>query len=82
MISAEQTHTFQTVVQLSEGEMAAIDGKPMPRSYDAGQGQGAIHRVSIGPVSQNRMMPGQVKVKGKSSAITAIAKRLKTLASG
>ncbi|MEM9121495.1 MAG: hypothetical protein AAGD09_26995 [Cyanobacteria bacterium P01_F01_bin.56] len=27
--------------------MVAIDSKPMPRSYDAGQGQGAIHRVSI-----------------------------------
>lgn len=47
MISAEQTYTFQTVAQLSEGEMVAIDSKPMPRSYDAGQGQGAIHRVSI-----------------------------------
>ncbi len=41
------------VSRVSEGEVIAIDGKTVRRSYDEGKNQGAIHMVSAW-ASQNR----------------------------
>ena len=68
----------KAIAELSAGEVVAIDGKSVRRSYDQGQGQGAIHMVSAW-ASQNRLVMGQVKVDSKSNEITAIPKLLEVL---
>lgn len=68
----------RSVSQITEGEVIAIDGKRVRRSYDEGKNQGAIHMVSAW-ASQNRIVLGQVKVDNKSNEITAIPALLKVL---
>lgn len=68
----------RSVSRLSAGEVIAIDGKTVRRSYDEGQGKGAIHMVSAW-ASQNRLVLGQRKVDDKSNEITAIPELLKVL---
>jgi predicted transposase YbfD/YdcC len=68
----------RSVSRLSSGEVIAIDGKTARRSYDQGQGKGAIHMVSAW-ASQNRLVLGQKKVDDKSNEITAIPELLKVL---
>ena len=68
----------KAIAQLSEGEVIAIDGKTLQRSYDQGGNKGAIHMVSAW-ASQNRLVLGQVKVDEKSNEITAIPQLLKVL---
>lgn len=68
----------KTIAQLSAGEVIAIDGKSARRSYDKGNGKGAIHMVSAW-ANQNRLVLGQVKVADKSNEITAIPKLLNIL---
>ena len=68
----------KSVAELSEGELVAINGKCVRRSYDHGQGKGAIHMVSAW-ASENRLVRGQVKVDSKSNEITAIPKLLAVL---
>ena len=68
----------RSVSDLSKGEVIAIDGKRVRRSYDAGKEQGAIHMVSAW-ASQNRLVLGQFKVENKSNEITAIPWLLKVL---
>ncbi len=70
---------IQTVAQLSAGTVVAVDGKTLRRSYDRGQGKGAIHMVSAW-AAENRLVLGQVKVDEKSNEITAIPELLKVLA--
>ena len=72
------TSWVNAIAQLHEGEVVAIDGKSVRRSYDAGQGKGAIHMVSAW-ASENRLVLGQVKVESKSNEITAIPKLLEVL---
>lgn len=67
-----------TVKRVSEGEVIAIDGKTVRRSYDQGKNKGAIHMVSAW-ASQNRLVLGQRKVDDKSNEITAIPELLKVL---
>ena len=67
-----------TVSRVSEGEVIAIDGKTVRRSYDEGKNKGAIHMVSAW-ASQNRLVLGQRKVDDKSNEITAIPELLKVL---
>ena len=69
---------IKTIVQLTEGEVIAIDGKTLRHSYDRGKNKGAIHMVSAW-ASQNRLVLGQVKVSEKSNEITAIPRLLKIL---
>lgn len=45
----------RSVSRLTAGEVIAIDGKTARRSYDQGQGKGAIHMVSAW-ASQNRLV--------------------------
>ena len=68
----------RAVSRVSEGEVIAIDGKTVRRSYDQGKNQGAIHMVSAW-ASQNRLVLGQRKVDDKSNEITAIPELLKVL---
>lgn len=54
----------------TEGQIIALDGKTLRRSFDRG-GRGAIHVVSAW-ASENRLVLGQVQVDEKSNEITAL----------
>ncbi len=69
---------IQAIAELHPGEVVAIDGKAVRRSYDQGKGKGAIHMVSAW-ASENRLVLGQVKVDNKSNEITAIPQLLSVL---
>ena len=69
---------IQSISQLTDGEIVAIDGKTLRHSYDTSSDQAAIHMVSAWSVA-NRLVLGQVKVDEKSNEITAIPKLLKVL---
>jgi len=62
------------IVELSKGEVIAIDGKTVRRSLDKASKKAAIHWAH-----QNRLVLGQTKVDSKSNEITAIPKLLKRL---
>jgi predicted transposase YbfD/YdcC len=68
----------RSVSRRTASEVIAIDGKTARRSYDKGQGKGAIHMVSAW-ASQNRLVLGQRKVDDKSNEITAIPELLNVL---
>ena len=61
-----------------DGEIVAIDGKTLRRSFDQAAAQGAIHMVSAW-ANANRLVLGQIKVDDKSNEITAIPELLKLL---
>jgi predicted transposase YbfD/YdcC len=61
------------------GQVIAIDGKTVRRSYDRGGNKGAIHMISAW-ASANRVVLGQVKTEEKSNEITAIPELLTLLA--
>lgn len=62
----------------SLGEIIAIDGKTVRRSYDKGSKQAAIHMVSAF-AAENGVVLGQVKTADKSNEITAIPDLLSKL---
>ena len=66
------------VAQLAPGEVVAIDGKTVRRSYDRSRSRQAIHLVSAW-ASANTMTLGQVKTEEKSNEITAIPRLLEFL---
>lgn len=68
----------KSIAELSLGEVISLDGKSARRSYDKGNGKGAIHMVSAW-ASENQLVLGQVKVADKSNEITAIPKLLNLL---
>lgn len=68
----------RSVSRVTSGEVVAIDGKTVRRSYDEGGHKGAIHMVSAW-ASQNRLVLGQRKVDDKSNEITAIPELLNVL---
>ncbi len=55
----------------AEGEVIAIDGKTLRRTFDRAQGLGALHLVSAWATA-NGLTLGQVAVDAKSNEITAI----------
>ena len=69
----------QAVVEVSAGQVVAIDGKTLRGSGDTVLGKRAIHRVSAW-ASGNGLVLGQVKVDDKSNEITAIPALLPVLA--
>lgn len=69
---------IESVAQVAQGSVIAIDGKTLRQSYDKGKAQGAIHMVSAW-ACQNRLVLGQKKVDEKSNEITAIPELLKVL---
>jgi predicted transposase YbfD/YdcC len=63
---------------ISDGQVIAIDGKTLRRSFDAASNKSAIHMVSAWATA-NQISLGQVVVDAKSNEITAIPKLLEML---
>jgi predicted transposase YbfD/YdcC len=63
---------------ITGGQVVAIDGKTLRRSFDAASGKAAIHMVSAWATA-NHISLGQVVVDAKSNEITAIPKLLEML---
>jgi predicted transposase YbfD/YdcC/predicted DNA-binding protein (UPF0251 family) len=64
--------------EATAGQIVAIDGKTLRRSFDAASGKSAIHLVSAWATA-NCLSLGQVAVDQKSNEITAIPQLLKML---
>lgn len=64
--------------EVTEGQIVAIDGKTLRRSFDAASSKAAIHMVSAWATA-NHITLGQVAVDAKSNEITAIPKLLEIL---
>ena len=64
--------------EITAGQIVAIDGKTLRRSYDRASGKSAIHMVSAWATA-NQISLGQVVVNEKSNEITAIPQLLQTL---
>jgi len=64
--------------EVSGGQIVAIDGKTLRRSFDAASSKSAIHMVSAWATA-NHISLGQVVVDEKSNEITAIPKLLQIL---
>jgi predicted transposase YbfD/YdcC len=62
---------MQAMVEVANGEVVAIDGKTLRRSFDRAEGLGAIQMVSAW-AKRNGVSLGQVKTDEKSNEITAI----------
>lgn len=60
------------------GDVIAIDGKTVRRSFDKSKKQGAIHMVSAFSTA-NKVVLGQQKTNIKSNEITAIPELLNLL---
>jgi predicted transposase YbfD/YdcC len=70
----------QDLVQLSAGQIVAIDGKTLRGSADPGAGKAAIHMVSAWATGNGAgLVLGQRKVDTKSNEITAIPALLQLL---
>jgi predicted transposase YbfD/YdcC len=65
----------QAVAEVTAGEVVAIDGKVLRRSFAKGTGKRAIHMVSAW-ASENGVVLGQRKVDTKSNEIPAIPELL------
>jgi hypothetical protein len=68
----------RAVQQATDGQVVAIDGKRVRRSFDWGRRKGAIHRVSAWG-SANGLVLGPLKTDTKSHEITAIPPLLELL---
>lgn len=64
--------------EITRGQVVAIDGKKLRRSFDAASGKSAIHLVSAWATA-NQITLGQIAVDDKSNEITAIPKLLEIL---
>lgn len=67
-----------TLHEITDGQVIAIDGKTLRRSFDAASSKAAIHMVSAWATA-NHISLGQVVVDAKSNEITAIPKLLEML---
>jgi predicted transposase YbfD/YdcC len=68
----------QHLQQATNGEILAIDGKSVRRSFDTATGQGALHLVSVWAV-QARLVLAQQEVEQKSNEMTAVPLLLEML---
>lgn len=64
--------------EITDGQVIAIDGKTLRRSFDAASSKAPIHMVSAWATANNISL-GQVVVDAKSNEITAIPKLLEIL---
>ncbi len=64
--------------EVTDGQVIAIDGKTLRRSFDARTSKAAIHMVSAWATA-NHISLGQVVVDAKSNEITAIPKLLELI---
>lgn len=69
---------INSACELSNGEVIAIDGKTVRRSFKNGGRKSAIHMVSAW-AHDNALVLGQLKVNNKSNEITAIPALLELL---
>ena len=69
---------ISSICNVTKGQVVAIDGKTLRRSYDKSSDKAAIHMVSAW-ASKNGITLGQVKTEQKSNEIKAIPELLKTL---
>jgi predicted transposase YbfD/YdcC len=69
---------MQAVVEATPGQVVAMDGKTLRRSFDRGSRKSALHLVSAW-ASRNGVVMGQVKTEEKSNEITAIPALLELL---
>jgi predicted transposase YbfD/YdcC len=69
---------IQAVAEVVAGQVVAIDGKTLRRSYDRRSAKAAIHMVSAW-ATHNRVVLGQLKTEEKSNEITALPELLKVL---
>lgn len=69
---------IQSVQELTEDHLVAIDGKTLRGSGDHERGRAAIHMVSAW-AAENKLSLGQVVVSEKSNEITAIPELLQLL---
>jgi predicted transposase YbfD/YdcC len=67
-----------SIAEATRGDLIALDGKTLRRSFDRASGRAAIHMVSAWSAA-NRLVLGQVKVADKSNEITAIPELLRML---
>ena len=68
----------QHLQQVTNGDILAIDGKSVRRSFDTATGQGALHLVSVWAV-QARLVLAQQEVEQKSNEMTAVPLLLEML---
>jgi predicted transposase YbfD/YdcC len=68
----------QALHTLTQGEVIALDGKNVRRSFDTATGQSALHLVSAW-AGENRMVLGQEAVDEKSNEMTAVPALLERL---
>jgi predicted transposase YbfD/YdcC len=68
----------ETLRESLDGDIVAIDGKTLRRSFDHAASKGAIHMISAW-ANANRLVLGQLKVDDKSNEITAIPTLLRML---
>jgi predicted transposase YbfD/YdcC len=64
--------------ELTDGQVLAIDGKTLRGSYDRGDGKAAVHMVSVWATA-NHLSLGSVVVDEKSNEITAIPRLLELI---
>ena len=69
---------IQAVASSTNGDVVAIDGKTLRRSFNRASSKAAIHMVSAWSTA-NGVVLGQVKTAAKSNEITAIPKLLELL---
>jgi len=69
---------ISAAMKVTSGQVIAIDGKKLRRSYDCKSNKAAIHMVSAW-ASANHVVLGQVKTGEKSNEIKAISELLKVL---
>jgi predicted transposase YbfD/YdcC len=68
----------QALHELTRGEVVAIDGKTLRRSFDSARDLQALHLVSAW-AAENRLVLGEIPVSDKSNEITAVPKLLEIL---
>ena len=73
------TRWIQSVTKATEGDVIAIDGKTLRRSFNRADVKAAIHMVSAWSTA-NGVVLGQEKTAEKSNEITAIPELLNSLA--
>jgi predicted transposase YbfD/YdcC len=66
---------IRAAAEITKGQVIAIDGKTLRRSYDKKSNKAAIHMVSAW-ASASRLVLGQMKTEEKSNEITAIPELL------
>jgi predicted transposase YbfD/YdcC len=69
---------IQAVARAVAGQVVAIDGKTLRRSYDRRSAKAAIHRVSAW-AAQDHVVLGQLKTEEQATEITAIPELLRVL---